>query len=651
MKRRAGFLLAIILLIIPLIGIAGEPETIYESDFNRGHDGWRGRGCYVSVTKEHTLLTERRENAFDGPGHYFNLIPGNEYVLSVEVRQKQVSSAEFIVSMEHIAGKETGWDNLAFGTVKKGKWTELTASFIAGEYDSYELYVETKSTPTLKYEIRNFKLTAPNGVKKNDRVIGRSIESLINSSAFENYDHDGMQIPLLSGEQWVTTDAYKGGYGRHSRFADKQTSQIVQNEFTVKNLTSFFEDPEKAQICYNSTQVDGRILEKESIEIDGHPAVIVIYDQYNQNNLFYAHCGVIFYVRQNRLVQIRIFSQSSKYYIEPEEIQPVTVDVMRKIAELVSYDISKAPVTEEEVAVNITVKDDLHAAAAGKSLELDAAFINPEKAKKESSSTNYDRFNWYVIDTETGEEVNEVQLNKIKIEYDRRHGVERGRATLASASAPTSHQKVQVSNKLDRVIYAEIMAESASFHTKASYPVILLPSIKKMTLEPAKVTLYAGTEKSEELKLSYDREDIPFVGLVWSVAKTGIVEIIPGENGTATIKPLAKGKTTATVTGPHGKKAATAINVVDPVEKIELSYTGTAKAGKKVNMKAVLLPKTAGVKDVEWSLDVDESIATINAKGVVAISRDTPAGTMITVTCTASGAPSPVISRISIEVE
>ena len=256
-----------------------------------------------------------------------------------------------------------------------------------------------------------------------------------------------------------------------------------------------------------------------------------------------------------------------------------------------------------------------------------------------------------MIDTETGEKVEEVQLNQTRAQYDRRGRAERGRATIKSATAATDHQKVQVSNKLNRVIYAEVVAESASFHTKASYPIILLPSVKKMTLEPAKSTLYAGSDQTVELRLTYEPEDIPFVGLAWTAAKDGIVDIVPGENGTAIVKPVAKGNAKVTVTGTHGKKASAAINVIDPVEQIELSFSGAVKAGRKVNIKVALLPKTAVVKDVEWSLDTEESIATINKNGVVTIAKDVPAGTAITVTCTALGAPNPVIGQIALEVE
>ena len=488
---------------------------------------------------------------------------------------------------------------------------------------------------------------AENGAQK-------TMSEWIDSAAFTMYDRDGMQIPLMTGENWETTDTYQGGYGKRSRFSDDQTHHIIYSEFMLKNLNTFYEDPEQALVCYNSTQVDGKVLETETTEIDGHPAIIVIYDQYKtNNNLFLAHCGVIFYVRQNRLLQVRVISQRDPNYYsyDPDMIATVSTADMRKIADMISYDVSKAPVTAEDVAVSVSAKDEPAMVVAGKSMELDAAFVNPEKARQQAaSSTNYDRFSWYAIDTATGEKTDAVVFKANRIQFDKRPGVEKGRASLASAAKPNNHQKVQINGKLDRVIHAEIVAESDSFHTKASYPVTLLPKIKKFTVTPAKVSLYAGSEETVELQTAYQPEDIPMDGILWSASKADIVEVTPGENGTAIVKPLAKGSVKVTAVGADGKKAVATVSVVPPVTDVSLSFKGPARAGKKVNMKVTLIPKDAGVKDVEWSLDVDESIATVNKKGVVSIAKTAPVGTVITVTCTATGAPSPVTAQTTIEI-
>lgn len=651
MRKWISLLLALCLA-VPAACVAEEKETlVYASGFDAGTDEWFGRAhTRVTVTKKGTLLADSREEDYEGPARFFDLIAGEEYTVSVEVYQNRKESVDFLVTLESVRGEEASWLHLVKATVPKGEWTVLSGSFTAGESDSYQIYVETLDNPKLSFEIRDFRLESPDGIPRAKKT-ELSLSGLMPKGELKPFAHDGIQILLPEGNGWTVTTIYQGGYGKSSRYADEKNELLLSHEFTVKNLATFYEDPDKARTVYNSTQIDGQTTGTEEIQIDGHPAVIVLYDKYNEENDFTAHGGVLFYVRQNRLMQARLICQttSKKMYHHPEETPVITLEDMRKIAERVTYDASRAPVTEEDVTFTVTAVDGITAAAAGKELVMDAEFVNPDKARKEGG-TNYNRFTWSVIDPETGEPVPEVELEKLKVQFDKRHGVEKGRVTLASSSASTSRQKIQISRTLERVIYAEVVAESTAFHTKASCPVILLPQAKKMILVPGKAVLYTGSDSTMTLQAGYDPEGIPLVGLTWKAAKEGILEVMPGENGTAVIRPLAKGKTKITVTGPEGKNATVSVQVTDPVTGIELKWSGTAKAGKSVRMKAALQPATAGVKDVEWSVDTDESVASVSAKGVVSIAKGVPAGTVITVTCTALGAPEPVTTQVQIEV-
>jgi hypothetical protein len=105
-----------------------------------------------------------------------------------------------------------------------------------------------------------------------------------------------------------------------------------------------------------------------------------------------------------------------------------------------------------------------------------------------------------------------------------------------------------------------------------------------------------------------------------------------------------------TVAEPGGKKAKLKITVADPVTAVELSAKGKTAPGGTVTVTAKLTPKKPGNAALEWSLDTTEDIATINAKGQVKIAKTAPAGTVITVTCKALGAPEPVETKIQIEV-
>lgn len=160
--------LVILLILALLTGVtaasAGTAETIYTSDFSKGTDGWYGRMAQVALTEDGTLKTTGRTSDWNSPGRNFDLVEDGTYELSVEVRQDSVASAPFMISIAHTAfGAET-YENLAFGNVKKGKWTTLKGTYTAGAYDQSVLYVETTGHPSLDFEIRNFSVTAPDGV-------------------------------------------------------------------------------------------------------------------------------------------------------------------------------------------------------------------------------------------------------------------------------------------------------------------------------------------------------------------------------------------------------------------------------------------------------------------------------------------------------
>ncbi len=88
------------------------------------------------------------------------------------------------------------------------------------------------------------------------------------------------------------------------------------------------------------------------------------------------------------------------------------------------------------------------------------------------------------------------------------------------------------------------------------------------------------------------------------------------------------------------------------VTGLKLSTKGNAKPGKKVTVSAKITPQDASNKVLEWSLiNVDESIAAISEDGVVSISPDAPAGTVIKVRCRAVGAEEPVTAEIEIKVK
>ena len=165
MKKGICLLLAVCLLMTLAGAFAASETLVYESAFAAGDDEWHGRGGEkVYHTTEATLRTEGRTSDWNGPARGFELVAGNEYKVSVDVLQDGADSADFIISLQNTDSSGDHYENLVRGKAVKGEWTTLSGSFTPAEYDSYILYVETSGAPELSYEIRNFRLEAPNGV-------------------------------------------------------------------------------------------------------------------------------------------------------------------------------------------------------------------------------------------------------------------------------------------------------------------------------------------------------------------------------------------------------------------------------------------------------------------------------------------------------
>ena len=141
---------------------AGSGMTeLYRADFDKpGMDGWFTNGCSSRVTMYKEMMVAGRTQDWNGPNRIFNLKPGVEYRVSVEVYQRGAASATFLVT---VAQDGANWVNLAAAVVPKAKWTTLEATFMLDRYNEYDLYVETYGAPTLSFLIRNFTIHGPKG--------------------------------------------------------------------------------------------------------------------------------------------------------------------------------------------------------------------------------------------------------------------------------------------------------------------------------------------------------------------------------------------------------------------------------------------------------------------------------------------------------
>ncbi|MBQ4579162.1 MAG: endo-1,4-beta-xylanase [Clostridia bacterium] len=134
------------------------PPIEYKSDFSKGTDGWYARsagGASVSVTEEGGLLIVGRSATWNSPGRDFDLVPGKTYNLSVQVKQDQVASTGFILSIAHTKGGVESYENIGTCTAKKGEWTLIQCTYVAGMYDKQVLYVEGGAADT-EFQIKDF---------------------------------------------------------------------------------------------------------------------------------------------------------------------------------------------------------------------------------------------------------------------------------------------------------------------------------------------------------------------------------------------------------------------------------------------------------------------------------------------------------------
>ena len=166
--RRIGIILTAMMLMMTGVTAAqaGQETLVYASTFGAGTDLWYARGAQkVYHTTEATLRTEGRTSDWNSPGRNFELAAGTKYDMSVEVLQNDAETATLMVSVQ--VTKEDGspdWKNLFSGEAKKGEWTTLAGSYTPDPSEEYVLYVETVGAPELSYEIRNFRVVAPDGV-------------------------------------------------------------------------------------------------------------------------------------------------------------------------------------------------------------------------------------------------------------------------------------------------------------------------------------------------------------------------------------------------------------------------------------------------------------------------------------------------------
>ena len=425
--------------------------------------------------------------------------------------------------------------------------------------------------------------------------------------------------------------ALPSGGGFRIYYPDERTAAAVKGsgggpgsvyvDITVGELPVYAEDAGAAERIYDGTDLlDAQILHTESFELDGHPGRYVLVRASGGNGDY--SIGFIFYARNRTMLRARVFSEPAEG-TEWEELPKASLTDLQALAERIVYDPSPEDTAEADGALTAEPKNGSDILTAGKKTQFTYSFLYPDRVKEYDRKLKPDAVSWAVTDTATGEAPDGVTINRNGLlSADR--GIQEAREVTVTVS-------------------------SDFFHTSATYDITVLPAATKMRTEPAEVFLYSGSSEGAEVKAVLEPETVPPLGITWKASREGIVEVIPGDGGTVTLFPKAAGKISVTATEPGGRKASVRVSVAEPVTDLQLTVSGRQIPGGTVNVRADIIPRNAGNRKLEWSVDAGGDIAVI-ADGRVRISKDAPEGTVITVTCTAVGADEPVVRTVQITV-
>lgn len=145
-----------------------------------------------------------------------------------------------------------------------------------------------------------------------------------------------------------------------------------------------------------------------------------------------------------------------------------------------------------------------------------------------------------------------------------------------------------------------------------SIPVKVIQPVKKLTVTAESKSVFVG--ETLALSVAYEPAEATEQSATFSSSKDAIATV----SADGVVTGVSRGTAKITVTSADGyAKTTYSVSVVQAPEAVEISPESASGAvGKKAQLKATVTPTNAGDKTVTWS-SADESIATVNAKGLV----------------------------------
>lgn len=133
----------------------------------------------------------------------------------------------------------------------------------------------------------------------------------------------------------------------------------------------------------------------------------------------------------------------------------------------------------------------------------------------------------------------------------------------------------------------------------------------KVTIEPAKLSLYIGGYKWLDAKAVDTQGNSVLTGYLWTSSNTKVVQV----NADGRISAVASGSATITAKAldGSGKSAKCTVTVLQQAEEIEITGQDAVAPGTSVAYKATVYPKNVSSKAVTWSVSGSEGVS-IDAK-------------------------------------
>jgi len=447
------------------------------------------------------------------------------------------------------------------------------------------------------------------------------MSGLLSELVFMEIGQEGFYVPVPQGEGWT------GGsnIGSRGQFATAQKVDedglAIDFQYFSQIVDRFVTEDQLADRYYDYLNFENdRDVESRDVDIDGHRARLTVFCYDNQDGTFGAHGGIILYAREMRILQIRIYAERHGY--SQTQVPEITLDDLERIAGMIRFVAEEAPIRKSDTEMTIVpAEGEALVVPSGKSIQLKAVFGNEEVVNSKNKNSDV---SWAVSDPLTGGESLQAKIS------------EGGMLSVVKG--------------IDQVTEVQVTVTSVAYGTVADAMVKVLPPVTEIHVVPDKVTYYANSGEETLLTASLLPDTVPLIGLVWSAEGKGKVEITDHQNGTAVIRPAKAGKCVVTVREPGGKTDKVSVTILQPVTEIRLSMKGKMYPGTNVSCQAVVLPKNASDNSIRWAIESGEKYATITPRGTVKINKDAPVGEKIIVSCTAEGAPDPLVERLEITV-